>query len=184
MAVRIRLSRHGSKGRPYYYIVAADSRSPRDGKFIERIGSYNPMTNPATINLDVDKAMYWINNGAQPSDTAKRILSYKGVLMKKHLYDGVKKGAFDEATAERKFNAWLEEKEQKIRNKVSDLQLKERSNKKSILEAEAKISEQRASEIAKKRLAEIEAITAANVEEAAENVEEVVAETPEEKTAE
>ncbi|MDR2835749.1 MAG: 30S ribosomal protein S16 [Bacteroidales bacterium] len=157
MAVRLRLARHGSKKRPYYYIVAADSRAPRDGHFIERIGSYNPMTNPATINLDFDKALAWIHNGAQPSDTVKRILSYKGVFMKKHLLDGVKKGAFDEATAEMKYQKWLEEKEQKIRNKVSDLELKKRNTKKEILAAEAKVNELRAAEIAKKRLAVLEA---------------------------
>lgn len=152
MAVRLRLARHGRKRKPHYYIVAADGRSPRDGKFIEKIGSYNPMTNPATINLDVEKALTWLKYGAQPSDTVKRIMSYKGVYMKKHLYEGVKKGAFDEITAEKKFNAWLEEKEQKIRNKVSDLELKNRSDRKTALAAETKINELRAAEIAKKHL--------------------------------
>ena len=100
MATKIRLARHGRKGRPFYHVVVADSRAPRDGRYIERIGSYNPMTNPATIDLNFDRALYWLMTGAQPTDTAKRILSYEGVLMKKHLLEGVKKGAFDMAAAE------------------------------------------------------------------------------------
>ena len=166
MAVKLRLARHGGKGKPYYHIVAADSRSPRDGRYIERIGSYNPMTNPATITLDFDKALNWVNKGAQPTETVKRILSYKGVLLKKHLLGGVKKGAFDEATAETKFNQWLEEKEQKVRNKVSDLQLKERADKKIALAREAEIKEKRATEIAKKQLEAFEAEKAKEAENA------------------
>ena len=168
MAVKLRLARHGGKGKPYYYIVAADSRSPRDGKFIERIGSYNPMTNPASINLDFDKALSWLNNGAQPTETVKRILSYKGVLLKKHLLGGVKKGAFDEATAEKKFQAWLEEKEQKIRNKVSDLELDNRKKKKDALAKEAEIKERREAEISKKRLKALEEMKAKEAETLAE----------------
>ena len=121
MPVRIRLQRHGKKGKPFYWIVAADSRSKRDGKFLEKLGTYNPNTNPATINLDVDDSVQWLHNGAQPTDTARAILSYKGVLMKKHLLDGVKKGAFDEAEAEKRFTAWLEEKEGKIQAKKDGL---------------------------------------------------------------
>ena len=97
--VKIRLQRHGRKGKPFYMIVVADARAPRDGKFIEKIGSYNPNTDPATVLLNSEKALEWLNNGAQPTDTAKAILSYKGVLMKKHLLDGVRKGAFDDAAA-------------------------------------------------------------------------------------
>jgi len=110
MATKIRLARHGRKGRPFYHVVVADSRAPRDGRYIERIGSYNPMTNPATIDLNFDRALYWLMTGAQPTDTAKRILSYEGVLMKKHLLEGVKKGAFDMAAADTKFEAWKKEK--------------------------------------------------------------------------
>lgn len=114
MSVKIRLQRHGKKGKPFFHIVVADSRARRDGRFIERLGSYNPITNPATIDLNVDAAVKWLNNGAQPTDTARAILSYKGALYKKHLQGGVAKGAFDEAEAEKRFNAWLEAKETKV----------------------------------------------------------------------
>ena len=107
MSTKIRLARHGRKGRPFYHVVIADSRAPRDGRYIEKVGTYDPNTNPAAINLNFDRALYWLMVGAQPTDTAKRILSYKGVLMKKHLLEGVKKGAFDEAAAEAKFEAWM-----------------------------------------------------------------------------
>ena len=109
MSTKIRLARHGRKGRPFYHVVIADSRAPRDGRYIEKIGTYNPNTNPATIDLKFDRALYWLMTGAQPTDTASRILSYKGVLLKKHLLEGVKKGAFDEAAAEAKFEAWMKE---------------------------------------------------------------------------
>ena len=184
MAVRLRLARHGRKGKPYYYIVAADNRSPRDGRFIERIGSYNPMTDPATIDLDFGRALTWVNNGAQPSDTVKRILSYKGVLMKKHLLDGVKKGAFDEAEAERRFNKWLEEKESKVKAKISNLESAKRSESKAKLEAETKIKEKRAEDIAKKyaeAVAKEAVVNEENSEDlpvAESNTEETVAETP------
>ena len=110
MAVKIRLQRHGKKGKPFYFIVAADARAKRDGKYIERIGSYNPNTNPATIDLDIDRAVSWLQNGAQATDTGRAILSYKGAMYKNHLLNGVKKGAFDEAEAEKRFNAWLARK--------------------------------------------------------------------------
>ncbi|MDR2011378.1 MAG: 30S ribosomal protein S16 [Bacteroidales bacterium] len=181
MAVRLRLARHGRKTRPYYYIVATDNRSPRDGKFIERIGSYNPVTNPATIELDFDRALTWLNNGAQPSDTVRRILSYKGVLMKKHLLEGVKKGAFDETEAEKRFNAWLEEKNSKIRSKVSDLESAKRTESKAKLEAETKVKEKRAEAIAKKQLEAMNALKEESAEEVPANedntTEEVVADT-------
>ena len=138
MSVKLRLSRHGRKARAFYHIVVADSRSPRDGRFIEKLGTYNPMTNPATIDLNFDSALAWLQKGAQPTETfdsalawlqkgaqptetVRRILSYKGVLMKKHLLEGVKKGAFNEAEAERRFNAWLDEKNIKVSNKKSEL---------------------------------------------------------------
>lgn len=185
MAVKLRLARHGRKRQPYYYIVAADSRAPRDGKFIERIGSYSPVSNPAKIELDFDRALTWLMNGAQPSDTVRRILSYKGVLMKKHLLEGVKKGAFNEEEAEKRFKAWLAEKEAKISSKVSNLELAQREADKARLEAERKVKEQKAQELAKKFAAEAEAAKKAQeaekAEEATEVAEEVKAEAPEAK---
>lgn len=165
MPVKIRLARHGRKRRAFYHIVVADSRAPRDGRYIERIGSYNPNTNPATIDLNFDKALTWLGNGAQPTDTARAILSYEGVMMKKHLLDGVKKGAFDEATAEEKFQAWKQEKEAKINAKKDGLSKAADEAKAARLEAEAKISADRAEAIAKKAA---EAEAAAKAEEAGE----------------
>jgi len=175
MATKIRLSRHGRKGRPFYHIVVADSRSPRDGKFIERIGSYNPNTNPATIDLNFEKALYWMNVGAQPTDTARSILSYKGVLMMKHLMEGVKKGAFDQAEAEKRFAAWTVSKEQQISNKVSGLAKSKEDEAKARLEAEIKINEARKEAIAK-RIAEANAEAAAAAAPAEEESTEAPAE--------
>ncbi|MDR1757231.1 MAG: 30S ribosomal protein S16 [Culturomica sp.] len=165
MATKIRLARHGRKGRPFYHVVIADSRAPRDGKFIEKVGTYDPNTNPATINLKFDRALYWLQVGAQPTDTAKRILSYKGVLLKKHLLEGVKKGAFDEAAAEVKFEAWMKEKDSKVQAKISKLAQEGDTAAKSRLEAEAKVRAAREAEIAKKR-AEAEAARQAEAAEA------------------
>ena len=109
MPVKIRLQRHGKKGKPFYWIVAADSRAKRDGKFLEKLGTYNPNVNPAEINLNVDGAVQWLQNGAQPTDTARAILSYKGALLKKHLVEGVKKGALTEEQVEERYNAWIAE---------------------------------------------------------------------------
>jgi small subunit ribosomal protein S16 len=183
MPVRIRLARHGRKHRAYYYIVAADSRAPRDGKFIERLGSYNPNTNPATIELNFDRALQWLQNGAQPSDTARAILSYKGVLMKKHLLDGVKKGAFDEVMAEQKFNEWLADKESKIQAKVDKLKAAKDSSVKEKLEIERKVNEARVQALAEKN-AELakEAEEAAKAEAEAKATDE--AETSAEKKSE
>jgi small subunit ribosomal protein S16 len=114
MAVKIRLARHGKKNHAFFHIVVADVRAPRDGRFIEQIGSYNPNTNPATINLKGDRALYWLNCGAQPTDTCRRILSYEGILLKKHLEGGVKKGAITAEVAEQRFNAWKAEKDNKL----------------------------------------------------------------------
>lgn len=150
MATKIRLQRHGKKGRPFYHLVVADARAPRDGKFIERIGSYNPNTNPATIVLDFDKALSWMNNGAQPTDTARAILSDKGVLYKKHLLGGVKKGAFDEAAAEAKFVAWTEANDARIAGKKDGLATSKAEAKKIALAAEAKKKEEKAAAIAAK----------------------------------
>jgi len=144
MPVRIRLQRHGKKGKPYYWVVAADARSKRDGKFLEKLGSYNPNTNPATIELNIDNAVQWLVNGAQPSDTARRILSYKGVLYKHHLLGGVRKGALTEEQAEAKFNAWVEEKTKTIANKEAGLDKEKAEAKAKALEAEKEVNEKRA----------------------------------------
>jgi len=151
MAVKIRLARHGKKNYAFFHVVVADSRAPRDGRFIEQIGIYNPNTNPATIELDVDKAFQWLNNGAQPTDTCRRILSYKGVLLKKHLMDGVKKGALTEEAANAKWEAWIGEKAQKVAGKKSSLEQDSRNKRKTLLQAEAKVNEEKAAALAKKR---------------------------------
>jgi small subunit ribosomal protein S16 len=181
MPARIRLQRHGKKGMPFYHIVIADGRAPRDGRLIEKIGTYNPITNPAEINLDVDGAVKWLQNGAQPSDTARAILSYKGVLYKLHLLKGVKKGAFTEEEAEAKFQAWLQQKQEKIESKLKGLDESKRIDRKKRLENEAKINEMKAAEVAKKRMQDMkaeaaEANAAVETEEAV--VEEAVAEKP------
>ena len=143
MPVKIRLQRHGKKGKPFYWIVAADSRSKRDGKYLEKLGTYNPNVNPAEINLDVDGAVQWLDNGAQPTDTARAILSYKGVMLKKHLAGGVRKGAFTEEQAEEKFNAWLEGKNKEVEAKRSKLNDAEAKVKAEALAAEKAVNEQR-----------------------------------------
>jgi small subunit ribosomal protein S16 len=151
MPVKIRLSRHGRKKAPFYHIVVADSRAPRDGRFIERIGSYSPVTNPATIELNFDRALDWLQKGAQPTNTTRAILSYKGVMLKKHLLEGVNKGALTEEQAEEKFAAWLEEKDVKIQAKKERLVKGEQDETAKRLEAEAKVREARAQEIAKRQ---------------------------------
>ncbi|CAL2059419.1 30S ribosomal protein S16 [Tenacibaculum sp. 190524A05c] len=143
MPVKIRLQRHGKKGKPFYWVVAADSRAKRDGRFLEKIGTYNPNTNPATINLDVDSAVKWLENGAQPTDTARALLSYKGALLKHHLAGGVRKGALTEEQAEAKFNAWLEEKAAKVAGKVDGLAKAKEDAKAKALEAEKAVNEAR-----------------------------------------
>lgn len=153
----MRLQRHGKKGMPFYHIVIADGRAPRDGRFIEKIGTYNPIPNPAEIILNFDKALDWLQKGAQPSDTVKSILSFKGVLYKHHLIKGLNKGALTEAEVEVKFQAWLKEKEAKIEAKRSGLADKSRAEKKAALEAETKVKEAREAELAKKRAAAVEA---------------------------
>ncbi len=185
MAVKIRLQRHGKKGKPFYHVVVADSRAPRDGKFIERIGSYNPNTNPATIDLNFDKALDWLNKGAQPTDTTRAILSYKGVLYKKHLQGGIKKGAFDEAAADAKFEEWLSAKEAKIQGKKDGLAQSKEEIRKAALAAEAKKKAEIAAAVeakntppAEEPAEEVEAAVEGNVEETP------VAETPAEASAE
>ncbi|MGN5956418.1 30S ribosomal protein S16 [Sphingobacterium lactis] len=172
MATKIRLQRHGKKGKPFYHVVVADARAPRDGKFIERIGSYNPNTNPATIVLDFEKALDWMNKGAQPTDTARTILSDKGVLYKKHLQGGVKKGAFDDAKAEELFNNWVESKDAQIEGKKSGLAKTKEEAKKAALAAEAKKKEEKAAAIAAKNTPAAEEATEEASEETAENTEE------------
>ena len=157
MPAKIRLQRHGKKGQPFYHIVIADGRSPRDGKFIEKIGTYNPLTEPAQINLKFDRALYWYTVGAVPTDTVRSLLSKKGVMLKYHLLQGVKKGAMTEEQAEVKFQNWMKEKEAKLANIAKTKEEKVRGEKKTRLEAEKKVNEARAEELAKKRLAELEA---------------------------
>ena len=171
MPVKIRLARRGKKGYPFYHIVVADSRAPRDGKFIENIGSYNPNTNPATINLDFEKALDWLQKGAQPTDTCRAILSYKGVLMKKHLLGGVSKGAFTQEVAEAKFAQWLEQKAGKISAKESKLS----SDKAAAVKAKEKALEAKRAEAA---AAQAAAEAEAAAEEAASQEEAPAAEEP------
>ncbi|MBU8891570.1 MAG: 30S ribosomal protein S16 [Bacteroidales bacterium] len=168
MPVKIRLTRRGRKKAPFYHIVVADSRAPRDGRFNESIGKYNPLTNPATIELDFDKALDWLLKGAQPTDTCRSILSYKGVMMKKHLLEGVKKGAFSEEQAEEKFQSWLNEKGNKIQAKVDMLQKGEDADAKKRLDAETKVREARAEELAKRNAEAAAEEAKADVEETAE----------------
>jgi small subunit ribosomal protein S16 len=185
MAVKIRLARKGRKKLAYYHIVVADSRSPRDGRYIERIGFYNPITDPATIEIDFDKALDWLQKGAQPTETCRAILSYKGILLKKHLLEGVKKGAFDEAEAEKRFNEWMKNQEEKIESKKSRLERAADDSKMKRIEAEKKINETRAAELAKKN-AEMAAKAAAaeSAEIAAEETTDTVAEETTEAVAE
>jgi small subunit ribosomal protein S16 len=177
MPARIRLQRHGKKGNPFYHIVIADGRAPRDGRFIEKIGTYNPVANPAEININVDKAITWLNNGAQPSDTVRAILSYKGVLFKSHLMKGVAKGALTEEQAEVKFQNWLSEKESKIEAKRKGLTEAERKEIKDRHAAEILVNEQRTAELNKKRAAELMAEKAEAAAEAVVEVEETATDT-------
>jgi small subunit ribosomal protein S16 len=151
MPTKIRLQRHGRKGYAYYHIVIADSRAPRDGKFIERIGSYNPNTNPATIDLKFERALYWLTTGAQPTDTTRNILSAEGVLLKKHLLEGVKKGAFDEAEAEKRFEAWKVGKEANLSKTKEQLAAEKQADVKTRLAAETEVNKAKAAELAKKK---------------------------------
>ncbi len=150
MATRIRLARHGRKKQAFYHIVVADTRSPRNGRFIEKLGTYNPNTNPATIDIDFDGAVNWLLKGAQPSDTARAILSYKGVMMKKHLMAGVAKGAFNEEEAEKRFVAWMENKETQVADKKSGLEKAAIAATKAALDAEKAKSDERAAALALK----------------------------------
>ncbi|WP_299777833.1 30S ribosomal protein S16 [uncultured Formosa sp.] len=164
MPVKIRLQRHGKKGKPFYWIVAADARSKRDGKYLEKLGSYNPNTNPATIELDVNGAVTWLQNGAQPTDTAKAILSYKGAMLKNHLAGGVKKGALTEEQAEAKFTAWLDEKTGKVDSKKDGLAQADADAKAKALEAEKAVNDARTAAAAEAEAEAKAAEEAANAE--------------------
>ncbi|MBX2846464.1 MAG: 30S ribosomal protein S16 [Saprospiraceae bacterium] len=180
MPVKIRLQRHGKKGKPFYWIVAADARAKRDGKFLEKLGIYNPNTNPATIEVNVDNSVQWLQNGAQPTDTARAILSYKGVLLKHHLLGGLRKGALTEEQVEEKFNAWIEEKEKAVAAKIGGLDKAKAEARAAALKAEKEVSEKRAIAAAEAELPETaeaaEGETATAEGEVAEAATEAVAE--------
>lgn len=181
MATKIRLQRHGRKNYAFYPIVIADSRAPRDGRFIERIGSYNPNTNPATINLNFERALYWVNNGAQPTDTVRTILSDEGVLLMKHLQGGVKKGAFDEAEAQRRFDAWKAAKTNKVEAFKASMASKKQEAAAQTLAEEVAKNKAKAEVVAKKKAelaaakAEAEAAAAAEAAPEAEEATEAPA---------
>ncbi len=177
MSVKIRLQRHGKKGKPFYWIVAADARSKRDGKFLEKLGTYNPNTNPATIDLNLDQAVQWLHNGAQPTDTARAILSYKGALLKHHLDGGVRKGALTQEQADAKLSTWLDEKAGKVTAKKDGLSKAKDEAKAKALKAEKEANDKRAAAAAE--AAKAEEVAEEVVEETTEAVAEVaVEETP------
>ena len=184
MSVKIRLQRHGKKGKPFYWVVAADARSKRDGKFLEKIGTYNPNTNPATIDLNIDSAVQWLHNGAQPTDTAKAILSYKGALLKHHLDGGIRKGALTQEQADAKLAAWLEAKAGKVDAKKDGLSKAEADAKAKALKAEKEANEKRMAAQAEAAKVE-EVVEETATEEVAEETTEAPAaeETNEEKEA-
>ncbi len=177
MPVRIRLQRHGKKGKPFYWIVAADARAKRDGKFLEKLGTYNPNTNPAQIEVNVDNSVKWLQNGAQPTETARRILSYKGVMLKHHLMGGIAKGALTEEQVEKKFQAWLDEKAQKVEAKKDNLAKAKEEAKAKQLEAEKEVSDKR--KAANEPVEEAVEAAVETTEEIAEETAEVVEETAE-----
>ena len=164
MPVKIRLSKKGRKKLPYYHIVVADSRAPRDGKFVERIGFYNPQTNPATIELNFDRALDWLQKGAQPTDTCRAILSEQGVMMKKHLIEGAKKGAFSMEEAESSYQKWYNDKAARIKAQVDKISKGKADEMKKRLEAETKVKEAKAEELAKKLKAKAAEAEAAKAE--------------------
>ncbi len=167
MSVKIRLQRHGKKGKPFYWVVAADARSKRDGKYLEKIGTYNPNTNPATIDLNLDSAVKWLHNGAQPTDTAKAILSYKGALLKHHLDGGIRKGALTQEQADAKLAEWLEAKDSKVTAKKDGLSTTKADTRAKALAAEKKVNEDR---VAAAKKADADAIAAAEAANAPEEV--------------
>lgn len=179
MSVKIRLQRHGKKGKPFYWVVAADARSKRDGKYLEKIGTYNPNTNPATVELNLDSAVKWLHNGAQPTDTAKAILSYKGALLKHHLDGGVRKGALTQEQADAKLAAWLEAKATKVDAKKDGLSKAQADAKAKALKAEKEVNAKRIAAAAQAEADAIAAATPAVEEEAVEAAAEEVTETEE-----
>ena len=179
MATRIRLQRHGKKRKPFYNIVIADQRAPRDGKFIEKLGTYNPNTNPATININFESTLDWLMKGAQPSDTVRAILSYKGILMKKHLLEGVRKGAFSEDEAEKRFSSWMEEKNKKVSDKSAGILKANEDIKNAAIALEKEKNNARAAEIAAKN---IPSDNEENIEAPKESDEEVIENSEEVKT--
>ncbi len=183
MAVRIRLKRQGRKQRPYYHIVVADARSPRDGRFIERIGNYDPNTQPATIEINVEKAVNWLQNGAEATDTVRAILSYKGVLYKNHLLNGVRKGALTEEQAVAKFESWLKDKESKISGHAKSITDSKASEKAARLEAERKVNQAREAALAQAE-AEVQSEEAPEAEVADQDAPEVEAPTAEASVSE
>lgn len=166
MPTKIRLQRHGKKRFAYYHVVVADSRAPRDGKFIEKLGTYNPNNNPATIDINFEKALHWVKVGAQPTDTVRALLSYKGVMHKDHLDRGVLKGAFSQADADKKFEAWMKEKEAKISGKIEGLSKADADAEKAKLDAEKAINAKKAAAVLAKNSELAEAAEAASAEEA------------------
>ena len=182
MPVRIRLQRHGKKGKPFYWIVAADGRAKRDGRYLEKIGIYNPNTNPATVELDIDQAVKWLENGAQPSDTARTLLSYRGAMMKHHLNGGVTKGAFSQEEADKRFAAWLEEKQAKIQAKIDGLDKDQASDLAQRMEAEKAVNQKRIAELTAAPEAE-EAAEGETAETSAEEVTATETEAPQEEVA-
>ena len=190
MSVKIRLQRHGKKQKPFYWVVAADARSKRDGKYLEKIGTYNPNTNPATIELNLDSAVKWLHNGAQPTDTAKAILSYKGALLKHHLDGGIRKGALTQEQADAKLAAWLEAKAGKVDAKKDGLSKAQADAKAKALKAEKEVNAKRLAAAAQAEADAIAAATPAVEEEvvaeeevAVEAATEEVVETPAEEVA-
>ncbi|MDG1712049.1 MAG: 30S ribosomal protein S16, partial [Flavobacteriaceae bacterium] len=182
MPVKIRLQRHGKKGKPFYWVVAADARAKRDGRYLEKLGTYNPNSNPATVDLNIDHAVSWLEKGAQPTDTARTLLSYKGVMLKHHLNGGVRKGALNQEQADTKFAAWLEEKETKIQAKKDGLTQAELDARAKRLADEKAVSDKRLADAAAAE-AELEAAEAAAEAEATEATE-VAEEAPAEETTE
>ena len=183
MATKIRLQRHGRKGYAFYSIVIADVRAPRDGKFTEKIGTYNPNTNPATVDLKFDRALYWVECGAQPTDTVRNILSGEGVYLMKHLRGGVKKGAFDEATCEAKFAAWKADKQKGLEAFEAKLAAEKKAADAARMDAEKKANEEIAKKVADKKAAEAAAKAEAEAAANAEAEAETAAEAPETETA-
>jgi small subunit ribosomal protein S16 len=171
MPAKIRLQRHGKKGNAFFHIVIADGRAPRDGKFIEKIGTYNPTTNPATIDINVDKALTWLQNGAQPTETCRAILSYKGVLYRNHLATGIRKGALTQEAADAKFEKWTQEKEGKIAKKITSLSSAASEERRKRLAAEAEVKAAKAKKIAEKNTVPAETAPAEGGEAAAEQTE-------------